>query len=222
MPPTPDGPPFFDTLADRLAGGVTLPLSELQWLVEGLGEAIVVLHAAGRVHGRISPSTLLIQNDDGRERLVLADVGPIGALTSPSDRGADVYAASAVVGRAAFGVGWHAILVPTGPAQATAFEPTGTEPLAFELRRGLSADPALRHGTISEWTDSVTEALSDHAAVVTADLDSERIGRRPVVRMVAAALVVLALLLAAASITRTSSSDGSPGPPASAPPVERG
>lgn len=221
-PPIPDGPPFFDTLADRLAGDVTLSSSELQWLVAELGEAIVVLHAAGLVHGSISPSTLLIRNDNGRERLVLADVDPLGAVTSPSDTSADVYAASAVVGRAAFGVGWHAVLVPTGPAQATALEPAGTEPLAYELRRGLSPDPALRHGTISEWTQSVAEALSDHVAVVTADLASERIGRRPVVRIVAAALVVLALLLAAASITRTSSTDDGSGPPAPAPPVEPG
>lgn len=205
-----------------MADGATLPVSELEWLVSGLGEAIVVLHAAGLVHGAITPSTVLIRRDNGRNQLALANVGPPHPVGSPLETTADVYAASAVVGRAAFGVDWHAILVPTGPAQATALEPAGTEPLAFELRRGLSPDPALRHGTISEWTDAVTEALSDHAAVVTADLDSERIGRRPLVRMVAAALVVLALLLAAASITRTSSSDGNPAPPASAPPVEPG
>lgn len=202
-----------------MAGGATLSVSELEWLVAGLGDAIVVLHAAGIVHGGITPSTLLIRRDDGRDRLVLANVGPPHSVGTSLEATADVYAASAVVGRAAFGAAWQAILVPTGPAQATALEPAGTEPLAFELRRGLSPDPAQRHRTISEWTAAVKEALTDHAAVV-ADHATERTSRRPVVRIVAAALVVLALLLAAASITRTSNTDDGSGAAPSARPVE--
>ena len=70
-----------------------------------------------------------------------------------------------VIGRAAFGSEWHRILVPNGPHQATAPEPSGTEPLAFELRRGLSANPAERHASISEWIEAVSDAAIDHAAV---------------------------------------------------------
>ena len=200
-----------------MAGGATLSVAELEWLVAGLGEAIVAFHAAGTVHGAITPATVLIRRDNGRDHLLLADVGPphsAGAGLSVGAglaRTADIHAASAVVGRAAFGAGWQVILVPTGPAQATALEPAGTEPLAFELRRGLSPDPAQRHRSISEWTAAVADALTDHAAVV-ADATAGRTGRRPVVRIVAAALVVLALLLAAASITRTSSTDDGSGP----------
>ena len=91
-------------------------------------------------------------------------------------------------------------------------EPAGTEPLAYELRRGLSLDPAERHASISEWAAAVGDAASDHAAVV--DTGEERLPRRrPVVRVAAGALVVLAMLLAFATVTSPSGSGDDPPPP---------
>ena len=88
----------------------------------------------------------------------------------------------------------------------TALEPAGTEPLAYELRRGLSTDPADRHSSISEWTEAVREAVSDHAAVADPDaLIPSR--RRPAVRLVAGGLVVLAMVLAFATVTGVPDSD---------------
>jgi serine/threonine protein kinase len=210
------------TLEDRLGNGRTLGTVEMEWLVNGLGAAVVIVHAAGFVHGDIKPSNLLIRQTDGTGQVVLADFGPAreidrsrrglaagaDAYTAPEQRlagapvdgRADVYAASGVIGRAAFGTDWHRILVPSGPHQATALEPAGTEPLAFELRRGLAANPADRHASISEWTEAVRDATSDHAAVVEAADDSAP-PRRPVARIFAGSLVVLAMILAFATVT---------------------
>ena len=210
------------SLEDLLPDGRTLGNAEVEWLVAGLGAALVVVHAAGFVHGDIRPSNVLIRHAGAVDQLVLADFGVArdvdqGRLTvaagtdgflAPEQRlpgagvdvRADVYAASGVVGRAAFGADWRQILVPSGPHQVTALEPPGTEPLAFELRRGLSARPADRHSSISEWTEAVRDATHDHAAVIeTANEGAPR--PRPMVRFVAAGLVVLAMVLAFATVT---------------------
>jgi serine/threonine protein kinase len=209
------------TLEDQIAGGLTLDADDIEWLVAGLGAALVVVHASGFVHRDIKPSNLLIRQTGSFGQVVLADFGPAreidrsrrglaagaDAYTAPEQRlagapvdgRADVYAASGVIGRAAFGTDWRRILVPSGPHQATALEPPGTEPLAFELRRGLAANPADRHASISEWTEAVGDAASDHAAVVEAADDVAP--RRPVVRIFAGSLVVLAMILALATVT---------------------
>lgn len=209
------------TLEDLLADGRTLGNAEIEWLVAGLGEAVVVVHAAGLVHRDIKPSNLLIRHSRARDQLVLADfglangidqgrraaAGPDGYLAPeqqlpgvPVDGRTDVFAASGVVGRAAFGSDWRKILVPSGRHQVTALEPPGTEPLAFELRRGLSTDPADRHASISEWTEAVYDATTDHAAVIeTAEEAAPR--RRPIIRLLAGSLVVLAMVLAFATVT---------------------
>lgn len=184
------------TLADQLSEGRTLDPDDIERLVDGLGAAIVVVHAAGHIHRGITPSDVLIRHTSRGDQLVLADFG----LGDTVDGRADVHAASAVVGRAAFGDDWRRILVPHGPHGVTALEPPGTEPLAFELRRGLAPDPSERHASISEWTRAVRAAASDHAEVVAADQDA-RHRRGPVVRLVAGALVVLAMVLAAATIS---------------------
>ena len=217
------------TLDDRLTDGRTLDPAEIEWLVTGLGTAIVVVHAAGFVHRDIKPSNLLIRRIDRGDQVVLADFGlareieqnrrpaapGTDAYAAPEQRQpgasvdgrADVYAASGVVGRAAFGSDWHRILVPSGPHQVTALEPPGTEPLAFELRRGLSANPADRHASISEWTEAVRDATTDHATVIeTAREAAPR--RRPIVRILAGGVVVLAMVLALATVTGRSDSRG--------------
>ena len=210
------------TLEDRLADGLTFDPAEIEWLVTGLGAAIVVVHAAGFVHRDIRPGNVLIRRAAPGEQVVLADFGlareidqrqlavtaGADAYTAPEQRlpGAaidsrtDVYAASGVVGRVAFGSEWRRILVPSGPHQVTALEPPGTEPLAFELRRGLSANPAERHASISEWTEAVRDAATDHAVVIETEDGATHRGR-PVVRFFAAGLVVLAMLLAFATVT---------------------
>jgi serine/threonine protein kinase len=210
------------TLEDRLGDGQTFGPAEIEWLVTGLGAAIVVVHAAGFVHGDIRPSNVLIRRAAPGDQVVLADFGlareidqrqlavtaGADAYTAPEQRlpGAsidgrtDVYAASGVIGRVAFGSEWRRILVPSGPHQVTALEPPGTEPLAFELRRGLSANPADRHASISEWTQAVSDATTDHAAVIHTEHDAAT-PRRPVVRLFAAGLIVLAMVLALATVT---------------------
>ena len=124
-----DGRPYLvmelldgGTLENRLADGRTLDPAGVEWLVDGLGTAIVVVHAAGFVHRDIKPSNLLIRRTGDREQLVLADFGlaheidqsrlTVAAGTdtymAPEQRvpgatidgRADVYAASGVVGRA--------------------------------------------------------------------------------------------------------------------------
>lgn len=209
-------------LEDRLAGGQTFDPAEIEWLVTGLGGAIVVVHAAGFVHRDVRPSNVLIRRSALGEQVVLADFGIAREIdqrhlaaaagtdpfTAPEQRVAgavvdgrtDVYAASAVVGRAAFGSEWRRILVPNGPHQVTALEPPGTEPLAFELRRGLSARPAERHASISEWTEAVRDATTDHAAVIHSTHEAAT-PRRPIVRLFAAGLIVLAMVLALATVT---------------------
>ncbi len=229
-----DGRPYIvmevvdgGTLDDRLSDGRTLGTGDVEWLVDGLGAALVVVHAAGFVHRDIKPSNLLIRHTRDADQLVLGDFGLAREIEqrrltvaagadaymapeqrlpgAPVDRRADVYAASGVVGHATFGTDWRRILVPSGPHQVTALEPPGTEPLAFELRRGLSADPAERHASISEWAEAVRAAASDHAMVVES-LHDALPRRPPVVRLVAGTLVVLAMVLAAATIAGPSGS----------------
>jgi serine/threonine-protein kinase len=202
------------TLQDRLADGRTLDPDGIRWLIDGLGAAIVVVHAAGFVHGDIKPRNVLIRRVSGRDQLVLADFGLADAIEADVDEApeqrfpggsidgrTDVYAASGVVGRAALGDEWRPILVTSGPYQVTALEPAGTEPLVYELRRGLSADPADRHSSISEWTEAMREAIADHAAVAAETRGPT--AHQPVVRLVAAGMVVLALVLAFATVTGT-------------------
>ncbi len=200
------------TLEDRLADRGTLDPDAIRRLADGLGAAIVVVHAAGFVHGDVKPSNVLIRRSGDREDLVLADFGFIHDL----DRSADIAAASGVVGRAALGTDWQRVLVASGPHRVTALEPAGTEPLAYELRRGLSPDPAERHASISEWAAAVGDAASDHAAVI--DMGEDGLPRRrPLVRIAAGALVVVAMLLAFATVTSPSASDDDPPPPPTAP-----
>ena len=217
------------TLADRLSDDRTLAPDDVDWLIDGLGAAIVVVHAAGHVHRGITPGNVLIRRTAHGDQLVLADFG-IGDVVDQRRRAtassgadgfiapeqrraglvvdgrADVHAASAVVGRATFGDDWRRIMVPHGPHGVTALEPPGTEPLAFELRRGLAIDPRERHASISEWTQALQAAASEHAAVIASGEDA-RPRRGPVVRLVAGALVVLAMVLAAATISGTSDSN---------------
>ncbi len=210
------------TLEDRLGDGQTFSPAEIERLVTGLGAAIVVVHAAGFVHRDIRPGNVMLRNLAPGEQVVLADFGleretdqrylaaaaGANAYTAPEQRlpgvaidgRTDVYAASGVVGRAAFGSEWRRILVPNGPHQVTALEPPGTEPLAFELRRGLSANPAERHASISEWIEAVSDATTDHAAAIRSVYEAAT-PRRPVVRLFAAALIVLAMVMALATVT---------------------
>ena len=77
-----DGRPFLavelvdgGTLEDLLRDGQTLPTVEIEWLVAGLGAALVVVHAAGFVHRDIRPSNVLIRHGGAVDQLVLADFG---------------------------------------------------------------------------------------------------------------------------------------------------
>ena len=205
---------LFDggTLDDRLADGRTLDPDAIGRLVDDLGAAIVVVHAAGFAHGDVKPSNVGIRRSGVHEQPVLADFG----FVHDDDRHADIAAASGVIGRAALGTDWQRILVASGPHRVTALEPAGTEPLAYELRRGLSPNPAERHASISEWAAAVGDAASDHAAVVATSEDSLP-RRRPLVRVAAGALVVLAMLLAFATVTSPSGSGDDPPPPPTSP-----
>ena len=129
---------------------------------------------------------------------------------SSIDARADIHAASAVVAHAAFGECWRDILLEDSATGATGVETPGSEPVAFELRRGLATDPDDRHPTIDEWTQAVLGALDDHHE--TGRHPNQRGprragGRRRLVRLVAGALVVAALVAAAASVTRIGSAD---------------
>jgi serine/threonine protein kinase len=88
---TDDGTPYFvmsyadrGTLADRLAEA-PLPPREVAELMRQAGQGLQVLHRIGVIHRDVKPQNLLLRTgDDGRPRLLVADLGVAKAVAFAS------------------------------------------------------------------------------------------------------------------------------------------
>lgn len=151
---------YAASVADRLAGGATLPAAEVLRIGAQVAEALMHAHeAATRIlHRDIKPSNILLTDDGGA---VLTDFGisaisrTDGAYTATARIGTRGYMAPEVhAGHAdsvasdlySLGATLHTLLLGEPPS---AFAPAGAlptvpEPLASVLRRALSPDPAQR------------------------------------------------------------------------------
>lgn len=220
-----DGGTLDDLVAEQPAHVEALDATALVRLVLDLAGGLGAMHAHGIVHRDVKPSNVLMRSNGD---FVLADLGfardsNLSSMTiaggsegfmAPEQRRpgtdidprADVHAASAVIGRTVFGPNWQALLVGDRSTGATLVEPVGSEPLTFELRRGLSTGRDARHATIDEWAAALIAALGDTGETVSAEHDL-RTSRRPVLRLVAAGLAVSGMLAAGALVVAPSGSD---------------
>ncbi len=88
----PDGRPYFvmtyadrGTLEERLAGGARLPVAEGLRVAEQVARGVAVVHGLGVIHRDLKPSNVLFRSTvDGRERLLIADLGLSKALAYAS------------------------------------------------------------------------------------------------------------------------------------------
>ena len=181
----PDGRPYFvmefadrGTLADRTAAGA-LPLVEALRVTAEVARGVAELHLAGIVHRDLKPSNVLIRSTpDGKERLLIADLGVAKSLAQASgltmsvgsagymapeqaapnsgvDVRADVYSLGAI--------GYHLITGEDPGAVGQVLPPDRShpgfpEPVRSVLQRALEADPDQR------WPDAVTLAVELEAA----------------------------------------------------------
>jgi eukaryotic-like serine/threonine-protein kinase len=86
----PDGRPYLvmpyvagGTLADRLASG-PMPVREALLVAADIARAVTVLHEAGVLHRDLKPSNVLFQPAEGRDRVLVADLGLAKALANAS------------------------------------------------------------------------------------------------------------------------------------------
>ncbi len=63
------------TLHDRIAGGSTMPLPEIQRLFEQLCKGLGCIHEAGIVHGDLKPRNVMLVPQGGGDRVVVTDFG---------------------------------------------------------------------------------------------------------------------------------------------------
>lgn len=217
-----DGGTLDDLLVEHTDQAPAVDAMALGRLVADLAGGLGAMHALGLVHRDVKPSNVLVRSTG---RYVLADLGlardaSLSTLTvagdsegfmapeqrtqrTDVDHRADVYGASAVIGRTVFGPTWRALLIGDITSGATLMEPSGSEPLAFELRRGLSVRREDRHSSVDEWRDAVLDSLSDTGATLIADRELQP-RRRGGLRFVAAGLVVLGMLAAGALVANPS------------------
>ena len=88
----PDGRPYFvmtyadrGTLEERLSDGASLPVGEALRLAEQVARGVAVVHGLGVIHRDLKPSNVLFRSTvDGRERLLIADLGLSKALAHAS------------------------------------------------------------------------------------------------------------------------------------------
>jgi hypothetical protein len=88
----PDGRPYFvmtyadrGTLEERLTDGRSLPVAEALRLAEQVARGVAVVHGLGVIHRDLKPSNVLFRSTvDGRERLLIADLGLSKALAHAS------------------------------------------------------------------------------------------------------------------------------------------
>jgi tRNA A-37 threonylcarbamoyl transferase component Bud32 len=88
----PDGRPYFvmtyadrGTLEERLDGDAPLPVAEALRMAEQVARGVAVVHGLGVIHRDLKPSNVLFRSTvDGRERLLIADLGLSKALAHAS------------------------------------------------------------------------------------------------------------------------------------------
>lgn len=179
-------------LAELLVTQEILDDGDLARLVDGLASGVVALRSNGATFPHVRPGDVY-QESSGRFVVVSPDpvagspdefTAPESSRHAPADRArSDVYSASALVARAAFGPKWQ---------QAS----QGSDPLAFELGRGLEQDPSERHSSMSAWSAAVAQALAERQEIIAAAAPREPSRASTIGGTIVAILVIAALLAA--------------------------
>jgi len=179
-------------LVDLLAAQGVLDDDAIARLVDGLAGGVVALRSGGATFAQVCPSDVYV-DQSGRFSVVPPDpaLGPDREFAAPESSGGtaadrartDVYAASAVVALAAFGPRWR---------DASA----GSDPLAFELGRGLEHDPSERHPSLSAWREAIAQALAERQEIVAAAMPRQPSRASTITGTIVAILVIAALLAA--------------------------
>lgn len=204
------------TLAELLSTQGVLDDADIARLVDGLAGGVVALRSAGATFPHVDP-TDVYQDTSGRFSVVAPDPasGSNGEFAAPETRRtpspdrarADVYSASAIVAFAAFGSRWRDV-------------PAGSDPLAFELGRGLDHDPSQRHSSLSAWSAALAQALVERREIVDSNEPRQPSRASTIAGTIVAILVIAALL---AALVPLGSSDGpvdDPAPGVEQPPDE--
>lgn len=214
--------PFF--VMDFVAGGTlkercdgSLSPSQALRLAEESARAVDVLHRAGVVHRDIKPSNLLISvDDDGHERVLVADLGsakrlaeasgitvttgtpsymaPEQALGRPIDQRCDVYSLGVVTYELLVGGLPFDVSDPMSLMSRTATDrPSSIEHVAIDalLARAMALDPADRPSTAAEFADELA-AIRSGAPLASPRTRKQKADIRPRILVPLAALACTA------------------------------
>lgn len=131
--------PLFegDSLASRRRGGQVFTEQEVEAITSAVSAAAAALHAAGLGHGGITPNNVLLVDDGGRDRVILAESGSFpGGDDAPSDERTSRHTDDRATTRGVlFGVGAAPVELVASAPPAASSGPTSIFELAPSSRK---------------------------------------------------------------------------------------